>query len=110
MDGFSTEDLGDLPDDDIELSAPTSDHGRDYWVFVSHTAENYGLIKNEVISESPRNFFLLNYRVGSKVMRETYKRKILSALSSCGWFAIAATNAATRSKWVSFEVRWAFMY
>lgn len=98
------EELGPPPDDDLEPPGPELSE-MPHLVFVSHTWPDAAFLKREVTRNDPR-FFILNFKSGSPEGVQLYKRRILSALTRCGWFLVAVSALALQSKWVSYEVRW----
>jgi hypothetical protein len=83
--------------------------------FLSHTTTDEPLLRQRLLSVIEpffREIFIMNIGMSerSPMVIEAYRRRILTALSRCGWFIVAISGASASSKWVGFEFAWALRY
>lgn len=95
------------PDEDVEPLDPSRVHEVPWQVFLSHTWPDEPFLKREVVRNQAHRFFLLNCKSANPRIVMAYKRRIITALASCGWFVVAISARALLSSWVRFEVQWA---
>src|SRR5262249_28577128 len=80
------------------------------WVFVSHSAADYEVVRRIMtrFEGSPRFLRLhIANRAQGPAIAAAYRARILHSLSTCGWFVVFVSDASVQSKVVGFEVDWA---
>src|SRR5262245_21999924 len=90
----------------LELSGNKAPEYPDKFAFISHTVSDMPFIEKHVapvLRSRYMDCMLLNYKRFTK----QYAQYILRGLSNSGWFLVIVSSAASRSKWVKFEVDWA---
>jgi len=99
----------DVPSEADFEAAPVSEE-RYSWVFVSHSAADYPVVRDifRHFDGPPRflTFHIANRAQGEGMVR-AYKPQILRNLGRCAWFVVVVSAASIHSKWVQFEVAWA---
>lgn len=90
----------------VELSGNNPPSYPDKFAFISHTASDMPFIEKHIapiLRSRYMDYAVLNYMQFTK----EYAQYILRLLSNSGWFLVILSAAASRSKWVKFEVDWA---
>lgn len=103
-----TDPSSDFPhESDFQFGPAPSSQEKPSWVFVSHSAVDYKIVR-AILTPFEARFltFHISNRAQGEGFVQAYKPKILLNLSRCSWFIVAVSSASIRSSWVKFEVDW----
>lgn len=107
MDGVYPDDFPGDPADFLPIEFGVQE--RLTWVFVSHSAADYEIVRKLLPRELEQSRYL-TFHIANRAQPQhisgIYKLHILSSLARCGWFIVAVSEGTLRSKWVQFEVGW----
>jgi len=77
-------------------------------VFISHSSEDREFVESQIVHCLKENGVESWYSKDSIMGASRWEREILQGLKKCDWFLVAMSPRAAQSKWVKFEVDWAF--